>query len=111
MTVSLSEFVSQTLRDVLGGVIDAQADKKIGKNVAPWGIGAIEYPTDSGAVRKGPFTVTVVKFDVAVTAEVNASAAAGGGLKIAVFSLGAHGEKENKNVASSRIQFSVPVTL
>lgn len=66
MTASLKDFVSQTLRDIFDGVIDVQKDAKIGKYIAPWGIGAVEYPSDSGAVRKGPFTVTVVKFDVAV---------------------------------------------
>jgi hypothetical protein len=111
MSVSLKEFVSQALRDILDGVTDAQTDKKIGKNIAPWGIGDIAYPSDSGAIRKGPFTATVVKFDVAVTAEVTGSAAAGGALKIAVFNLGAHGERGNKNVATNRIQFSVPVSL
>jgi len=111
MTVSLKEFVSQTLRDILDGVIDVQKDTQIGKNIAPWGIGAIEYPLDSGAVRKGPFTATVVKFDVAVTAELIDSAKAGGGLKIAVFSLGVHGETGSKNVVTNWIQFSVPVAL
>ena len=85
MTASLKDFVSQTLRDILDGVIEVQKDTNIGKNIAPWGIGPTEYPLDSGLVRKGPFTATVVKFDVAVTAEITEAAKAGGGLKIAVF--------------------------
>ncbi len=111
MTASLKDFVSQTLRDILDGVLDVQKDTHIGKYIAPWGLGAIEYPSDSGAVRKGPFTATVVKFDVAVIAEFTEAAKAGGGLKIAVFDLGVHGEIGNKNVATNRIQFSVPVSL
>ncbi len=106
MTASLNDFVSQTLRDILNGVIDVQRDANIGKNIAPWGIGAIDYPSDSGVVRNGPFTVTVVKFDVTVTAEITDSAKGGGGLKIAVFDLGVHGEIGSKNVATNRIQFS-----
>ncbi len=111
MTASLKDFVSQTLRDILHGVIDVQKYTNIWKNIAPWGFGAIEYSSDSGVVRKGPFTVTVVKFDVAVTAEITEAAKAGGGLKIAVFDFGVHGEMGNKNVATNRIQSGVPVSL
>jgi hypothetical protein len=111
MTVSLKDFVSQTLRDILDGVMDVQKDANLGKHIAPWGIGSVEYPSESGAVRKGPFTATVVKFDVAVTAELTDSAKAGSGLKIAVFDFGVQGEIGSKNVATNRIQFSVPVSL
>ena len=111
MTVSLKDFVSQTLRAILDGVMEVQKDQNVGKYIAPWGIGSVEYPPDSGVVRKGPFTTTVVKFDVAVTAELSDFAKAGGGLKIAVFDLGAHGETGSKNVTTNRIQFSVPVAL
>src|SRR5271163_4426416 len=110
-TVSLKEFVAQTLRDILGAVTEVQKDGDIGKNIAPWGIGAIEYPSDSGAVRKGPFTATVIRFDVAVTAELSDSAKGGGGLKVAVFNLGVHGEIGSKNVTNNRIQFSIPINL
>ena len=111
MAVSLREFVSQTLRDVLGAVTEVQKDEGIGRRIAPWGIGAIEYPADSGAIRKGPFTATVIKFDVAVTAEATDAAKAGGGLRIAVFDLGVHGEMGSRNTATSRIQFSIPISL
>jgi hypothetical protein len=111
MTVSLKDFISQTLRDILGAIVEVQEDQKIGKHVAPWGIGAIEYPADSGAIRKGPFTATVIKFDVAVTAELTDAAKGHAGLKIAVFNLGVHGEMGSKNSATNRIQFSVPISI
>jgi hypothetical protein len=111
MTASLKDFVSQTLRDILNGIIDVQKDTHVGNNIAPWGIGAIEYPSESGVVRKGQFTATWVKFDVAVTAEITEAAKAGCCPKIAVFDLSAHGEIGNRNVATNRIQFSVPLSL
>jgi hypothetical protein len=111
MTVSLKDFISQTLRDILGAITEVQEDEKIGKYIAPWGIGAIEYPADSGAIRKGPFTATVIKFDVGVTAELTDAAKAGGGLKVAVFNLGVHGEMGSKDSATNRIQFSIPINI
>jgi hypothetical protein len=59
--------------------------------------------------------MTVVKFDVAVTAETSDTAKGGGGVKIAVMSVAvpASGDVEtaSKNVAVTRIQFSVPISL
>lgn len=111
MTIELKDFVAHTLTEILDGITTAQMHDKLGQYIAPWGIGAIEYPPDSGAVTKGPFTATVVKFDIGVTAETTDSTKAGGGLKIAVLSVGVGGEKVNKSTAINRIQFSVPICL
>lgn len=109
--MELKHFVAETLTDILQGIHDAQKDKKFAKYIAPWGIGAIEFPHDSGVVRRGPFAATVVKFDVGLTVEATDSTKAGGGLRIAIFNAGIEGESAGKNTAVNRVQFSVHLGL
>lgn len=113
MTVELKEFITRTLSDIVKGVADAQGDGSIGKNVAPWGIGGSKYP---GEIQKAPFGALIaVKFDVAVTAESSDEAKGGGGFKVAVLGVGASAAGEvgtaSKNVAVTRIQFDIPISL
>jgi hypothetical protein len=111
MTVELKDFVAQTLREILDRITTAQAHDKFGNYIAPRAIGGTVYPADSGVVRKGPFTATVVKFDIGVTAETTGSTSADGGLKVAVLSVGVGAEKVKKSTAANRIQFGVPICL
>lgn len=95
------------------GVTDAQDDTSIGKNVAPWGIGGAKYPAGISQTTSG--ALIAVKFDVAVTAESSDAAKGGGGFKVAVLGVGASAGGEmgtaSKNVAVTRIQFEIPVSL
>jgi hypothetical protein len=109
--MELKTFVAETLRDILLGITDAQKDAQFAKYIAPWGIGAVEFPPDSGVVRKGPFAATVVRFDVGLTVEDTDSAKAGGGLKIAIFNAGVEGQSIGKNTAVNRIQFAIHLGL
>lgn len=109
--MELKDFVAETLKEILLGVAEAQKLPEHGKNVVPTGTGHAKYPSDSNAVNDLSCAYTVVKFDVAVTAENEDSVKAGGGIKIAVVSLGAGGETISKNSSVTRIQFSVPVRL
>lgn len=109
-SASLKEFIAQTLKDILGGVVEAQTHEH-GKNVAPWGIGGAKYSPESGLLAVPGGAMTVVKFDAAVTAEMSDTVKAGGGFKVVVFSMGASGEATEKNVAVTRVQFSIPLTL
>jgi hypothetical protein len=101
MTVELKEFVRQTLTDILRAVSDAGDDQTIGPLIAPWGIGNCKLSEGSGAVTTTKGFLTVVKFDVAVTAETTDAAKGGGGFKVAVMSVGASAGAEAQTAAKN----------
>ena len=110
--IDLKEFIEKTLVNVLAGVSSAQQDVNFGQNISPSKIGDLVFPPEANIfhlVHMGCFTT--VKFDIAVTAEEASSAQGGGGLKVAVVSLGAEGKTSLSNTSVTRIQFAVPVLL
>jgi hypothetical protein len=110
MSASLKDFIAQTLREILDGVSEAQSHA-LGKNIAPWGIGGAKYAPESGIMAAPGGPMTIVRFDVAVTAETSDAVKGGGGFKVAVLSLGASSEAAEKSVAATRVQFSIPIVL
>ena len=68
--VTLQEFVRETLREIVQGIKEAQALPEIGGQIAPDQIGGMKFPPDSGVVYEALILATTVKFDVAVTAEI-----------------------------------------
>lgn len=101
--MDLDEFVSETLRQILGGVSKAQAGEHGGNINAA-------YPgaASGNLVPGGNYGLfTRVDFDVAVTAE----SSGGGKASIKVWSIGAEGGGERRSQTVSRVSFSVPVRL
>ena len=90
----LQLFVASTLKAIMSGISEAQADARVG---SAFGTGEFVF--------SAPDKVT---FDVAVTAKHSGSAS--GGFKIQVFSIGANAGGDVSSEAStvSRIQFAVP---
>ncbi len=112
--MDLKEFVSETLLAIIGGVADAQQKAKVlSAHVNPGGLTRNIRNVENNAVWDNSTNnyAQQVSFDVAITAEDSAT----GGAKVRVLSgiLGGDigGEKGNKNVIASRVQFSVPVLL
>ena len=92
----LQEFVSETLREIITGVREAQEyakDNNVTINAGP-GIGA---------------PIKEVEFDVAVTSTEGSEAHAGTGIFVAGLGLGAKGKLDSSNSSVTRIKFSVPV--
>jgi hypothetical protein len=112
--MDLKEFVSETLISIISGVADAQEKaKEHGAYVNPGGLMRTIKNISDNAIWDNTTNnyAQQVSFDVAVTAEDSAT----GGAKVKVLSgiLGGDigGEKANKNVIVSRVQFIVPVLL
>ncbi|WP_146747711.1 hypothetical protein [Paramagnetospirillum kuznetsovii] len=118
MTVSLKDFVSQTLVDIVRGIESAK------KEISADGAQAVISPPPANAGddrticiiddEKGPRHIIgqVVHFDLATHAEESAGAT--GGFKVAVASVlkvGADAEGKTTDKTISRVQFSVPVVL
>jgi hypothetical protein len=116
MAIELQQFVQQTLIDVLHGVRNASHDPAFGKLVAPSAVdGNVRGLEGSGVFVSLAGAGTVVKFDVAVTAETSDALKGGGAVKVAVLqlsaSVGAGAETGSKDTAVTRIQFAVPILL
>ncbi|MCX7355715.1 MAG: hypothetical protein NTY59_12970 [Alphaproteobacteria bacterium] len=109
--MDLREFVSATLRDIAFGIQDAQKIDGVGGLIAPSSIGGHELPADSGVTNNSRITSTVVKFDVAVTAEETAAGGAKAGVKVLGLSAGVGGDLTAKSGTASRVQFSVPLVM
>lgn len=106
--MELKEFITQTIKDVLDGVLEAQNAQKIGNCVVPSGTGSNAFPKGN-VINNGDWTSTLINFDIAISAEESAATGGKAGVKIAVLSAGLDTENTNKNTSTSRIQFSVPV--
>lgn len=109
--MELKDFISQAIKDLLHGVLEAQNDAKTGNCVVPSGKQSNDLFPKGNVVHNGDWTSTLVNFDIAISAEESAAKGGKAGVKIAVLSAALDTENTNKNTSTSRIQFSVPVIL
>ena len=115
--MKLDEFVSQTIKQIIDGVVSAQEytkDSDIKSIVNP----TLYYPgTDPklGRVRDSVHHddefPTWIEFDVAVTASEGEKAEGGLGLFVSVFAFGAKAQADARYSEVSRIKFSIPIVL
>jgi hypothetical protein len=117
MEMKLQEFVSETLREIIAGVKEAQTYAKDN--------GAIVNPMPEHLVRDKDKYATVmvapqewecslikdIDFDVAVTSTDTSETQAGAGIFVAAFGLGVKDKSDTVNSCVSRIKFSVPLAL
>jgi hypothetical protein len=102
--MNLSEFVEETLSEILGGIRAAQK-KEGGDDVAAQ---MHANPHEQGIIHGGVSGYfTVVQFDVSVAAETKAGGK--GGLR--VWSVGVEGSGEHSSHYTNRVKFSVHMRL
>ena len=109
--MEIREFVKDVLSDIVEGIQDPQKREGVGGYIAPDAIGGHTFPADSNVFHEARIVSTVVKFDMAVTAETSKGGGGGGKVKVAVAEANLGGQPEAKNTQVSRIQFSVPVLM
>jgi hypothetical protein len=109
--MDLREFVSGALKDVVLGIQDAQQQGEVGGCIAPALIGSHQFPADSGVSHSGRLISTVMRFDVAVTAERGKTGGASAGVRIAVVEAKLGGDAQFKDTTVSRVQFAVPILM
>ena len=109
--ITLKEFIRETLAQIMEGTTEARESS--GANVSPKVPAKYDNLSDLGLLptRNGTMA-TMVKFDVAVTAEDSETAKAGGGVRV-VSLFRADGELETETVKSSisRISFGLPLEI
>lgn len=111
--MELKEFVSESLKQIIDGVIDAQtyAQSK-GASIIPSRM-VYAHAGNNPVIRsdlrgdlKKP--VQIMEFDVAVTVTQAGEAKAGLGIFSGVLGIGGQAKFEDGNVVANRIKFSVP---
>ena len=110
--MKLQEFVSETLKEIIAGVKEAQkyaASESTLVNPELLATGGTKSGTYQTAYMGQP--PAYVEFDVAVTSTEGSATEAGAGIFVAGFGLGAKGKSDESSSSLSRIKFSVPVGL
>ncbi len=98
--MKLSTFISETLKEIIGGVKDAQKYAKEND--------AVINPDDkNGGIRFKP--TQDVNFEVAVTTESASGAEGGIAVFTGVFGVGTKGKTVNTEGTVSKIKFTVPI--
>jgi hypothetical protein len=108
--MELQQFVAETLKQIVAGIVDAQSAMPSEVRVCPrWERNAVnkEDMVERGTGRR----VEEVAFDVAVTAHEGKETKGGVGVVAGVFALGSQGQSSATNQSITRIKFSVPVVL
>lgn len=110
MKIELKDFVAETLKQIIDGVILAQ---KYAKET-----GAIINPKETleapSGVIKGTDTgrnAQIVEFDVAITVSQDTEAKGGGKVFIGIAGIGSEIRSERQGELVQRIKFSVPMYL
>jgi hypothetical protein len=112
--MELKEFVSESLKQIIDGVIDAQTyAKSKGASIIP---SRMIYTAPSNNIpvvlagMRGEINkpVQIMEFDVAVTVTQTGEAKAGLGIFSGALGIGAQAKLEDGNVLANRIKFSVP---
>ena len=110
-TMTVKDFVRNSLTEILKGIVEAQKDSDVGEFVAKGAIGGLSFPSNSGVVHEARLTATTVKFDVAVTVESSGEGGASAGFDIGVARGDLGGDIAERKENISRIQFAVPLLL
>ncbi len=108
--MELKDFVSETLRQVLGGIKEAQSfASEHGGKIMPE---RIAFRTDQGLQlwdKNDGTPIHMIEFDVAVTTTEGTATKGGIGVFVGAIGLGSQGQSNASNQSVSRIKFSVPV--
>jgi hypothetical protein len=112
--MELKNFITMALTSIIQGVTEAQNEIKghEGALINPGGLTRYHNlsPDATWDHQTNNFS-RLVSFDVAVTVEEGTKTDAKIGVVSGLFNLGAGGGSENKELAVSRIQFSVPILM
>ena len=115
--MKLQEFVSETLKEIIAGVKEAQAyagDNGANVNALDSHAQSSEKSQYTHVMVNGKMTISPIKeidFDVAVTSIDTTEQQAGAGIFVAALGIGAKGKSDTSNSSVSRIKFSVPIAL
>lgn len=94
----LKTFVSETIQEIMEGVLDA--GKKLNDKIS--------YEKD-GYFQIGDGTIHKVEFDISVTTAETTKTESKAGIMIKVVDFGIKGSEDVKDISTNKIRFSVPI--
>ena len=113
--MNLQTFISETLTQIIGGVVDATAAVKAkGGSVSPPLAGGGESLTPLGLAETHSDdgrTVQIIDFDIALSVVEGKGTKGGFGIFVVGIGLGTQGESKQENASVSRVKFKIPVAL
>jgi hypothetical protein len=111
--VELKLFVSETLKQILDGVLEAQkyaSEHKAAIN--PTGkLSTDGKQVQGGAQMGGWHPLHPIEFDVVVSSQERDAAQGGVGVFVGAFAIGTKGTTESISQGVSRIRFTIPIAL
>ena len=110
--MDLKDFIATSLTNLVEGLVEAQKQVAVhSAHINPGNLMRNTSEVGESAIwdNRNNNYARMVTFDVALTAEEGANTGAKVGVAAGLFSLGAGGSTENRNLAVSRVQFSIPV--
>ena len=110
--MKLKDFIAETLKEILDGVVEAQ--QHYSTKGASVNSPNIVYRTAEGSQILDRHTgqlAQLIEFDVAVTATEGTGTKGGIGVFVGPIVLGSQGKTDTSNASVSRIKFSIPVLL
>jgi hypothetical protein len=113
--MKLDQFISETLKSLIKGIKDAQDfAKQNGATINPE-IENRELAKNANVIffedRDGAIGVSIVDFDIAVTASSEQGADLGAGINVLSLNIGGNKNEKQIEETISRIKFSVNVVL
>jgi len=110
--MKLSDFVSETLKQLFDGVSVAQEyAKSRGGRVNPDNIHELAGPSTLLQLDSSHRRANLIDFDVAVTTSEGTETKGGVGVFVGPVGLGSQGKSAAENLSVSRIKFSIPVVI
>ncbi len=110
--MTLQEFVSQTLVQIVSGVKEASAEAAaLGAEVNPYLSGTTAEMGKQGFLWASGRAVQVVHFDVALTVVEGTGTKGGIGVFAGAVNLGSSGQSSNESRSVSHVKFAVPLAL
>jgi hypothetical protein len=102
--MELSEFVRETIIQIITGILEAQSSTVVASSsaaIAPAGQGI----ADMTSLNRD------VEFDVVVSAREGTATKGGVGVFVGPVALGSHGQSQQSSDVVNRVKFSVPIYL
>ena len=110
--MQLEEFISETLKQIINGVTEAQLYAKTkGAVIVPEGLINFSTGTPNYADRYRENPAHIIEFDVALTTMEKNETSGKAGIFVTVFKAGIEGKGGSENSTVSKIAFAIPIHL
>jgi len=111
--MKLEDFISETLKQIISGVKNAQEfAKNSGAKVVPKNLLVNSNQGNTRIIEiDSNQIVQEIKFDIAVSITEGTQTSAGIGIFVGPIGVGSQGKSDESNTSTNRIKFEIPIIL